>query len=144
MGEGVLADLHAYWLTSAAGRPMPTRADIDVFEMKPWLGHLMLVEVLEGGADFRYRLYGSNVAHLFGRDRTGQVTSALPVHAREIVCAEYRRVVDSREPHYVRHRRTLARGTGEIAKLILPLGDEGGVHMLLAAMYRADALRSAA
>lgn len=144
MGEGVLADLHAYWLDRAAGRPMPARADIDVFEMKRWLGHLMLVEMLEGGADYRYRLYGSNVALLFGRDRTGQTMAALPVHARDVVAAEYRRVVETGRPDYVRHRRTLARGSGEIAKLILPLGDERGVHMLLAAMYRAEALCSAA
>jgi hypothetical protein len=144
MGEGVLADLYAYWLDRAAGRPMLSRADIDVFEMKRWLGYLMLVEVIEGGADFRYRLYGSNVALLFGRDLTGQTTGSLSVHARDVVAAEYRKVVETRQPHYVRHRRSLVRGKGEIAKLILPLGDGRDVHMLLAAMYRAEMLRSAA
>lgn len=140
MGEGVLKDLHAYWLARATGRAMPLRADIDVIGMKRWLGHLMLVDVLQGGADFRYRLYGSNVASLFGRDRTHQLASTLPNHSRETVTAEYRRVVETSQPHYVRHRRTLPRGSAEIAKLILPLGDDSGVHMLLAGMYRADQL----
>ena len=46
--------------------------------MRRWLGNVLLVDVIEGGAEFVYRLYGSNVAERFGRDMTGCTPRAFP------------------------------------------------------------------
>lgn len=50
---------------------MPLASEIDALEMRPALGYGMLVEPVDGGADFRDRLYGSNLAAVSGFDMTG-------------------------------------------------------------------------
>src|SRR3546814_15766909 len=47
-------------------------------QMRPALGHIMLLDVLDGGADYRYRVYGSEIAQRAGFDMTGKCTSELP------------------------------------------------------------------
>ena len=42
-----LRSLHAFWDRCRAGRVMPLRRDIDVLDLRPWLGHLMLIDVKE-------------------------------------------------------------------------------------------------
>lgn len=53
---------------------MPARADFDPVEMVPLLPHLFLVDVAEAGdlRRFRYRLIGTAIVTLLGRDSTGK------------------------------------------------------------------------
>src|SRR3546814_20569143 len=44
-----LAALRDYWLSKCGARRMPARSAIDPLEMKRWLGHLVLHEVIDGG-----------------------------------------------------------------------------------------------
>jgi len=64
-----LAALRTVWETNAEGKGThPARADVDVLELWPWLGHLALVEVIDGGADFRCRLHGTAMVEILGMD----------------------------------------------------------------------------
>ncbi len=71
-----LITLYHLWNEKRGTRVMPTRADFDPIEMVPLLPHLYLVDVASGpGVDelrFRYRLIGTSIVALLGRDSTGK------------------------------------------------------------------------
>ena len=70
-----LGFLRAYWEGKRGGRPMPSRADINPSEMKQHLSWLVMLDVLEGGRDFRYRLIGDDVADYFFWNPTGKTVN---------------------------------------------------------------------
>ncbi len=124
------------WNAKRGDRPMPVRADFDVFELKDWLGNLMLIEVLPEASEFRYRLYGSVLASYYNRDLTGKLTAALAPETRDIVRREYGEVCVLRRPMTVERKRSVKHSERMVAKLILPLaGPDDAVHMILVASY---------
>ena len=48
---------------------------VDPAAMRPALGYVLLLDVIEGGQDFRYRVYGSLVASVAAQDMTGRLMS---------------------------------------------------------------------
>src|SRR5690606_40981648 len=52
-------------LAKRGDRIMPARADMDPLELRDYLGWIVIVDVLDGGSDFYYRLVGTKVAHYF-------------------------------------------------------------------------------
>lgn len=87
------------------------------------LGWLCVVEVVEDGADFRYRLIGSNIVEKVGRDMSGHMVSeVLPRSAVDI----YREMLRDRQPVRT-HGRVTWRGKGFLfhETLLLPLADDG-------------------
>jgi hypothetical protein len=134
-----LRGLFDYWTTRRAPPALPARADFDVLDLKPWLGNLMLVDVIEGGREFRYRLYGSTLAHYYGKDMTGRTTDEVRAEAREWVREEYRAVVAERRPMIVRRDREVRHRIASVSKLVLPLAGDGiTVDMLLVGAYPSD------
>src|SRR3546814_3977231 len=79
LDKPALQQLYAYWDDKRAGRPYPTREDIDPLELKFILGCLLLLDVeRKPGLRFRYRLFGSEIAHQQGLDmRSEEHTSEL-------------------------------------------------------------------
>lgn len=73
------ADLLRLWSSKRKGRNAPLRNDFRVEELKPWLGRLILLDVLQGalpdGCDFKFRLMGSSIAQEIGADLTGRTVS---------------------------------------------------------------------
>lgn len=71
-----LRGLVDYWAEKSAGRCCPARSDLDPLDLKPLLGHLLMVDVLrqEDGAAYRlrYRLFGTEFIFYHGRDLTGR------------------------------------------------------------------------
>lgn len=124
------------WNAKRGDRLMPARADFDVFELRDWLGNLMLIEVLPGAIEFRYRLYGSVLASYYDRDLTGKLTDVLAPETRDIVRREYAEVCASRRPVMIERKRSVKHSERLVAKLVLPLGGpDGAVHMILVASY---------
>lgn len=72
----VLRPVFDYWEQKRAGRNMPGRADIDPLELKPYLRHLVLIEVL-GQGEFRFRLVGSEITERYGRNSTGKTVAEI-------------------------------------------------------------------
>lgn len=123
-----LRELWRYWLALHRGADLPTRADFDPAAIPLLLPYLMLVDVVDGGRDFRYRLVGTHVARIHGADNTGRLVSqAFPSHDAAYVMRLYRWVVEARaavgfrgEP-LRRDERIL-----EYEIVHLPLADGGG------------------
>jgi len=136
-GEPLLRAVYDFYVARRGGRPMPSRADIDPIDMpRAALPYLVLLDVLDGGARFRWRLTGTEVVNRFGRDATGRF-------GEEVLSGEYltfltsliRHVCTARVPVYSHaifrwddEARTL-----NTSRLYLPLGDETGGTQILGA-----------
>lgn len=68
--EPVLQPLLDYWIEARADRNLPSRGDIDPVDIPHLLKHIGLIDV-EYGPRFHYRLVGSYMNEIFGRDFTG-------------------------------------------------------------------------
>lgn len=126
--------LYDYYRDLACGPGFPSQRRVDPLGMRPALGYVMLLDPVDGGRDFRYRLYGSFIAGVSGRDMTGKLVSTYPVELAtvEYMLALYRAVLTRKMPVMAVHRPLGARTTKAWHRLILPLGDEaGGVGRLL-------------
>jgi hypothetical protein len=77
-----LAALYEFWKERAGDRSAPARQNFDVAELKRWLPHLILVDVLEDLSDLRYRVIGTWVADCFGRDDTGKTMAEIGLSDR--------------------------------------------------------------
>jgi hypothetical protein len=131
-----LRGLWEYWSAKCDGAALPGRAAISPLEMRPWLGNLLLMDVVEGGRDFRYRLHGTQLVQLFGADLTGRMVSSLAVRDVDRLLAEGRLVVASRDWHYTEETVVAEKQHIAIAKLILPLAANGrDVDMLIVGIY---------
>ncbi|WP_193187042.1 PAS domain-containing protein [Nisaea sediminum] len=126
--DGRLGQLCDYWQTKANGAPAAFWKAIDPTELRFILGYVMLLDVLDGGADFRYRLYGSLIAERFGRDVTGKTVRDFG-DAEYIVnffLATYQAVTEARRPLLSTHYPRPESQTASWSRLILPLVDETG------------------
>ncbi|MBI3504814.1 MAG: PAS domain-containing protein [Proteobacteria bacterium] len=133
-----MAALYRFWDARRRGRPMPARADLDVVDLKPWLGFTGLLDVLPDalpeGADFRYRLIGTALTGHFGVDLTGQCVSKACLTANiPAALANLRGIVAGRRARWRNDLVPCNDGTslsGE--RLFLPLSDDGeSVNMIL-------------
>jgi len=134
-----IATLLSLWNSKRAGREMPARADFAMGDLLPWLGHLMLLDVIDGGADFRFVLYGTQLVEIFGFDLTGlTVREALPRIGPEPL-KEYLRVCATRAPDYVARRSPAEKEYVTMTKIALPLSSDGRtIDKILGAIYRID------
>jgi hypothetical protein len=115
----------------------PTTRMVDPIELVPALGYLLLVDVLDGGIDFNYRLYGSIVSSVSGLDMTGKRLSDHPAspHIRDFSLALYRAVIVRREPVWSQYGPAAAISTSAWERVIMPLvDDEGRVCRFLVAI----------
>ena len=142
-----LRALYDYWQRKRDDRPLPARADIDPIELKYLLGNLFLVDVAYGPLRFRYRLAGTNIVQLLGRELTGRTVDdleGLPM-GPQIVKQHFSEVVLSREPSYKLLELTIGRTPIVYRRLLLPLSPDGGaVNMLLGGGVYQPAAQSAA
>lgn len=70
-----LYGLLQFWSDAAGGDPVPSRDRLDVFALRPWLGHISIYEAIDGGDDFRIRLEGTSIVAITGEDWTGKRAS---------------------------------------------------------------------
>lgn len=132
-----LEALHALWEAKRRGGNLPARADFDVLELAPWMGNLNLVEVIDGGRDFRYRLHGTRLVELLGMELTGRRLSELPHAMQETIRAEHMQAIEDRRPcWFTRSRFNRDEDHLRVAKLTLPLAADGRtIDMLLLGLY---------
>lgn len=136
--SGRLRSLFAYWQSHASDGRLPGSGIVDPITLRPWLGHLLLVDVLDGGAEFVYRVYGSAVAETFGQDMTGQSPRCFPEHHVEIIVEPYRAVARDRRPRYTAHIMSVQdRKFAVWERVILPIADDAGkASQLLVGIHR--------
>jgi hypothetical protein len=125
--------LMGYWNGLAGARAMPEAREIDALEMRPALGYVSLLEVIEDGRDFRYRVFGSAIAAVVGFDMTGRPASALKARAEvaEFALAIYRAVLARGEPLLAEHGPPSTISSVAWHSLVLPLANPGGAVVRL-------------
>ncbi len=128
----VLLQGYDYWESKRRDRAMPARADLDPIEMKAFLPHIVLTDVLRDSApdlplDFRYRLMGTAVDSHMSRRFTGLRLSELPAQrAGSQMWQNFSEVVEQRQPRF--HRVPYVGPQKDFLSLIdlvLPLSDDG-------------------
>jgi len=90
----------AYWRSLSDPHHLPAIKDFDLLGFPPEvLPTTHIVDVIDGGAEFKYRFWGSGFRDHFGYDGTGMTYAELrPQEIREPVRAATRRIVDERRP----------------------------------------------
>ncbi len=124
-----------YWqsLCPASGGIPPANA-ISPLEMRPALGYILLIEALDEGWDGRFRLYGTKVAEMYGRDMTGRLLSEIDGgnYISQFFRALYRAVWFSRQPVFCHHEPPPRVSVRDWRRLLLPLaGPDGNVSRFL-------------
>ena len=93
--------LYRYWRRACGDRRMPRRADVDPTGIPPRvLPYVLMTDVVDGGARFRFRLVGTEAVVGIGTDLTGRYIDEVNQSGRyrDYILALYRRVVAERLP----------------------------------------------
>jgi hypothetical protein len=128
-----------YWTAKRGGREIPRRADIVPSELKPRLSDILLVDVVDGGRDFRYRLVGSRLHRSFSGNPTGKLMSETLLNfGRETVrltIDTYAMVIAKRRPVRIRTPGSAyAQDLKTVNAILAPLSDDGvNVNMIFGA-----------
>lgn len=130
-----LVALAGYWRTKHVDGRLPRRADIDPAEIKAHLPMLFLIDVLENGRgsgerEFRYRLIGTELAVVNGRDSTGKTfTQVYGEDARQLARMDQviGAVVDTQRPVLIAGEMFWRpdRAFRPVEGLLLPLSSDG-------------------
>jgi len=62
----------AYWRRLCDGRRFPEQSEILPHKLGPLLGHVILVQVLDEGSDYQYRMVGETLVPGFGENFAGR------------------------------------------------------------------------
>lgn len=117
--------LLALWEAKRGARLMPARSDFDVIaDLRPFLGRVMLIEVIEGG-DYRFRIFGTTIAALVGEEHQNKRIGELPVDDARALKVVFDQVVRSRAPREFHHSGFRSRRIEGHRALALPLSRNG-------------------
>jgi PAS domain S-box-containing protein len=128
--------LRELWDTIRNGRVLPRRDEFDLGTMKRWASQVSLATVTHEGR-FRFRLFGTEVARLYGRDLTNCFLDELaPKDLWSVVIMHYLEVVKTRQPLFCPISISNGRWYNEVSRLLLPLADKDDtVAFIMAADY---------
>lgn len=120
--------LVAHWLELAPADGIPPVTSIDPSFFKVALGYVHLLEPIDAGADFRYRVFGSLISSVSGFDMTGHAMTEFDAsdYVVDFAIAASAAVIDRRQPLLTRRRPQGAAQTNIWERLALPFADEGG------------------
>lgn len=112
----------------AAVDGVPTTRFVDPVALAPALGYLMLVDVVDDGREFVYRLFGTRITAVSGFDMTRKKLSDHPasVYIREFSIALYRAAIRRREPVWSHFGPAMAVSTAAWERVVMPLVDGDG------------------
>jgi hypothetical protein len=72
LDDPVLLHFLDIWRSRRKGRVMPARSDIRISDAGRYAAHMTIVDVIDGGDDFRFKLIGSAVADYSFESQTGK------------------------------------------------------------------------
>jgi len=73
----LLLGVHASWQRVSAGRLAPKREEITPAVLRSALPSIWMMDVIDGGTDFRFRFAGDRVVQFMGRRYAGTLLSTL-------------------------------------------------------------------
>jgi hypothetical protein len=98
--SAALKQFHAYWLRQRGERTLPSKSSIDPADIKDILPYVIIADVFDSPLRVRYRLVGTEIVRLRGREFTGKWLHELqwnPVFLDRVL-NEYRVLIDGRQP----------------------------------------------
>ena len=118
-----------YWTKLKGDARLPASRSVDLSALAPVSGYDALLDVVDGGRDFRYRRCSAVIAVLSGYDLTGRLVSeysfgSLAIYLVESVVAFHRAAYCRGEPLYL--ERAPLRAAYGCHGLLLPLADDAG------------------
>ena len=123
-----LKDMQDAWTRVAAGRIGPRREEITPALLRGALPWVWFVDVIDGGADFRFRLAGERVIEFMGRRYAGELLSDHQddpffrgMHAMFVACVRNRGPITAGPQRTLKKDRTYL----EMEVLALPLSEDG-------------------
>jgi hypothetical protein len=119
------ADLYNLWDAKRGARRMPSRANFSTSDLRRWLGNIHLIEVIEGGQDFRYLVFGTDIARYYDVEMTRRLASEWPADMRHAAFVTYRRVTRDACPYLVRQNEFAQARLHSNHRLVLPLSNNG-------------------
>jgi hypothetical protein len=147
--DPTLNAVFSYWDAKRGSRRMPSRSDINPVEMREHLGWIMMVEVLDDMADFRYRLIGTKVTRYFVENATGRTVGdafeRFGAGAVKGIQAVYRKVARDRIPvrahgdaNWLISEDADAKDYPHFDSLMLPLSDDDETCNMLMIIFTFD------
>lgn len=126
--ESRLVVLYRYWKNTMVDTGLPLAAKLDPIDFVKALPIVMLLDILDDGMDFRYLIYGDEIAERFGRNMVGHRTSEMPIppNVTALFLGGYRTAMQHRKPVLTEHAPPRTVSVTTWRRLILPLGDENG------------------
>ncbi len=141
MRSPVTRSLRDHWLTLGTGNGLPDWKDFDPVAVPNLLPHLIVVECLADPMRFRFRLIGTFVTTMAGRNATGRMLDAELYGDRlEAMTWHYRQCAETAEPlatlgtvHFVDRDWVVAE------HVFLPFGTaDGTVNIIMAGLDTLD------
>jgi hypothetical protein len=128
-----------YWQERRHHCALPARTDIDVLDLGPCLGHLILIDVGEEARSLTYRLYGTRISGQMGFDPTGYDLMQAGLAEDDHIILPYRTAARLRTPIYAINPMSGPGWSRRWERLILPLSrDDLAVNQLLIGGYPLD------
>ena len=125
-----LRRLYGYWSALKGDRFAPARSELSPIEMKDQLGWIWLMDVMDSGEDFRFRMGGDRVIQFFGRRLAGETLRTVIPEAPLFFSRFFdlvRLATLGRKPSAIGPAQTAYEPKSylEVEALLLPLSDDG-------------------
>jgi len=116
--------LRELWTMIRGDRVLPRRGEFDLGLVKRWASHLSIATVTFDGR-FQFRLFGTELTRLYGRDLTGSNLDDLtPKDLWLGVKQHYKEVVRTHQPVFAPISISNGRWYNEVSRLLLPLAGD--------------------
>jgi hypothetical protein len=125
----------------ADGREMPHWRDFRPTDV-PWMiGRLYLVEVLDGGADYYFKLSGSLMKEIYGTEpEKKRLSEMIDCGLTRTLRANYDAIVATRKPFYLRGELRWPEGQCiHVERLLVPFCNEGDTPVMILGAVACDA-----
>ncbi len=122
----VLRKLLLHWQGLRQGDGLPNMSRIDPVEFRSMLPHINLLEVIDGGRDFRYRVFSTTLADRLDVEFTGRLISEVGLFSAPFFTLTYRESLARRLPLLTVHTPPQEISVSQWTRLVLPLQDDAG------------------
>lgn len=137
-----LRTLAELWGSKRRDETIPCRSDFSDDDLRPWFGNLLMVDVVDGPHQFRFRLMGTSLVDAAHRELTGKFFDEADISGYEPdVLDDYAAVLQIRAPVCRTRRYSPAPGTFMehwriYERLLLPLARDGNsIDRILGCSY---------
>jgi hypothetical protein len=133
-----------YWEARRLGRAMPARRDLDVLDLRPWLGRLSLYEVL-GDGDFKIRLRGTTMSLIPVPNHASDgplVSRTKPADFAEMGLRHYQQAYALQRPTLHHIELTYDGLAYDYERVTLPLAEGSGLPPMVMTLIAVDVQRS--